>query len=148
MIPGANLFQTPNTEYQNVEKTPTIKGATPVKSSKTCFNCGKRGHFFLQCPNRRQLSTPTQGTTAPPNRNGSSTPTQAQQNYARGRVNQVTMKEAQTTATMVHGTFLINYFPSYSLLAIFSFLLLRISGRDSFLRVVALSHSKTSNFTM
>jgi hypothetical protein len=40
--------------------------------------------------------------------NESSTLSQAQQNYARGRVNQVTMEEAQNASTMEHGTSLIN----------------------------------------
>jgi hypothetical protein len=45
---------------------------------------------------------------ASPNRNGGTTSAQAQQNYAEGRVNQVTMLEAQDAATMVPGTSLVN----------------------------------------
>jgi hypothetical protein len=97
---------------QNVQRTPATQGAMLVKSSNICFNCGKPGHFALQCPNRCRSSTPTQGMTTPPNRNGSSTPTQAQQNYAGGRVNQVAMEKAQNAPTMVHGTSLINSIPS------------------------------------
>jgi hypothetical protein len=58
--------------------------------------------------NRRQSSTPTQGTIAPPNCNRNSTSIQAKQNYAQGRVNQVTMEEAQYAPTMVPSTFFIN----------------------------------------
>jgi hypothetical protein len=90
-----------------VQRTPTSQGATPVKIGKTCFNCEKPGHFPLQCPDRP--STPTQGTTAPPTRNGSSTLTQAQQNYAQGRVNQVTLEEAQNTSPMESDTHRINH---------------------------------------
>jgi hypothetical protein len=54
------------------------------------------------------LPTPEATLGPPPTRNGSSTPTQAQQNYGRGIVNQVTMEEAQNASTIEHGTSLIN----------------------------------------
>jgi hypothetical protein len=108
MIPCPNIIQTPTIGNQNLQKTLATQGATPVKSNKTCFNYGKPSPFALLCPDRRQPSTQTQGTTTPPKRNGSSTPTQAKQNYARGRVNQVIMEEAHSASTMVLGTSLIN----------------------------------------
>jgi hypothetical protein len=82
MIPCPNLIQTQNTENLNVQRTLATQGATPVKSGKTSFNCGKLGYFALQCPDRCQPSAPTQGATAPATRNGSSTLTQGLQNYA------------------------------------------------------------------
>jgi hypothetical protein len=108
MTPRHNDGQTPNTMNQSIQRAPATQGAMPMKACKTCFNYGKLGHFGLQCPDRHQPSTPTQGTTAPPNQNRNSTVTQAKQNYARGIVNQVTMEEAQYALTMVTGTFFVN----------------------------------------
>jgi hypothetical protein len=46
-----------------------------------------------------------EATSAPPRtRNGSSTPTQAHQNYAQGRVNQMSVEEAQNIPNVVPGT--------------------------------------------
>jgi hypothetical protein len=113
MIPRPNLFETPNTRNQSAQGTPTTPNATPNKVNTTCFNCGQKGHYANRCSSRRKSSTPTLGTPTPlPNRNGSSTPTQAQQNYARGRLNQVAMEEPQNATTMVPGTSLIKSIPS------------------------------------
>jgi hypothetical protein len=94
MIPRPNLFQTPNTRNQSAQGTPTTPNATPNKANTTCFNCGQNSHYANCCPSRRKSSTPTPGTPALLSHNGESTLTQAQQNYAQGRVNQVTMEEA------------------------------------------------------
>jgi hypothetical protein len=112
MIPRPNLFQTPNTGNQGAQGTPTTPNATPNKENTTCFNCGQKGHYANRCPSRCKSSTPTLGTPAPPSRNGDSTPTQAQQNYAKGRVNQVTMEEAQNAQVMEPGTSLVKSIPS------------------------------------
>jgi hypothetical protein len=104
MIPHPNLFQTLNTRNQSAERTPTTQNGSPKKMNTTCFNYGQKGHYANRCPSRCQSSTPTLGTHAPLNHNGSSTLTQAQQNYARGRLNQVITEEAQNTPTMVSDT--------------------------------------------
>jgi hypothetical protein len=92
---------------QSAQGIPTTQNATPNKENTTCFNYGQKGHYANHCPSRRQSSTSTLGMPTLPNCNGSSTLTQAQQNYARERVNQVTMEEAQNAPTVVPGTSLI-----------------------------------------
>jgi hypothetical protein len=112
MILWPNLFQSLSTRNQSAQGTPTTMIATSNKVNITCFNCGQKGHYANHCPSRCQSSTTTLGMPAPSTYNGSSTPTQAQQNYARGRVNQVAMEEIQNVITMMSGTSLMNSIPS------------------------------------
>jgi hypothetical protein len=107
MILCPNLFQTPNAGNQSAQETPTTPNAMLNKANTTCFNYGQKGHYANRCPSRRKSSTPTPRMPAPPSHNGDSTPTQAQQNYAQGRVNQVTMKEAQNGLITEPGTSLV-----------------------------------------
>jgi hypothetical protein len=104
MISCPNGYQIPDTGSHRVQRTIATQDTTLMNVGKTCFNYGRKGHFALQCPNRRQQSTPTQGMSPPPNHNGNSTLIQARQNYAQGRVNQVARTEAQDTLMKVHSS--------------------------------------------
>jgi hypothetical protein len=96
------------------QRTPTDHTSTQDPSHKKCYNCGQKGHFTNSYPNQRSRPPLTLEATSapPPTRNGSSTLTQAQQNYTRGRVNQVAMEEAQNATTMVPDTSLVNFIPT------------------------------------
>jgi hypothetical protein len=77
-----------------------------MQLEQKCYACGDKGHFANQCPNMRirspQHSAPT------PTRGANSVPVAAKQNYARGRVNHVTVEEAQEAPDVVIGRFFIN----------------------------------------
>jgi hypothetical protein len=98
MISLPNGYQTLDAGYHRVQRTPATQDTTLMKAGKTCFKCGRKDHFALQCPDRRQPSTPTQGMPPPPKCNGNSTPIQAKQDYVKRRVNQLAMKEAQNAS--------------------------------------------------
>jgi hypothetical protein len=87
-----------------------LQGPRPTILQPRTHCARNAGHFANSCPNSRSRPRlPPEATSAPPpTRNGSSTPAQAQQNYARGRVNQVALEEAHNATTMVPGTSLIN----------------------------------------
>jgi hypothetical protein len=127
MISCPNDYQTPDTENQNVQRTLANQNVIQAPPDKKCYNCEKKGHFTITCPNScsHPPLTLAANSTPPLNHNGDSNPVKAKQNYACGRVNQVAMEEAQNAPTVVTGTFLVNLNPVPG--ALF-FSTLRISG--------------------
>jgi hypothetical protein len=66
-----------------------------------CFKCGMNGHLAQQCPNKPSAL----------GAGGQSRP-QGQQNYTYGKVNHVTIEEAQQAQYVVLGMFLASSHPA------------------------------------
>jgi hypothetical protein len=73
-----------------------------------CYACGEKGHLTNQCPNPCPRPNQPATTTPAPTRGANSVPVAARQNYARGRVNNVAVEEAQEAPDIVIGIFFIN----------------------------------------
>jgi hypothetical protein len=93
-----------------------VRNTTPVQPSG-CFKCGKLGHYANNCP-KRVMHTPQRDSG---NRSGQpssqartpQTPSKrGQQNYVCGRVNHVSVEQAQNNSGVVLGTFPINSVPA------------------------------------
>jgi hypothetical protein len=87
-------------------------------------------------------------STPPPNHNGSSSLTQDRQNYAYGKVNHVTVEEAQNTPTIVPSTFFMNSNPILTIPLDLFFSPPENLGARFLLSGVVLSHAKILNFRM
>jgi hypothetical protein len=70
--------------------------------------CLWRESFANQCPNSRACSPQIVVSTPTPTRGANSIPVAAKQNYARGRVNHVTVEEAHGALDIVIDMFFVN----------------------------------------
>jgi hypothetical protein len=115
--------QTPRAPIQQQNRPNNASGApvrntTPVQPSG-CFKCGEWGHYANNCP-KRGMQTPQKGSGQRPGksshqaRTGNSTPqgNRAQQNYVRGKINHVTVEQAQEAKLcLVHSLSTLNLHP-------------------------------------
>jgi hypothetical protein len=106
VIQCPNNLQTPAAGNQSVQTTQATQD--PQQANHRCYNCGEQGHYTNRCPNLRTHVNQSAIATAAPTRGANSVPVAAKQNYARGRVNQVAVEEAQEAPDVVIGMFLIN----------------------------------------
>jgi hypothetical protein len=90
-----------------VQKPPATHTVTQNPTDRCCFNCGERGHLANACPKPRACPNQTPTTHSAPSHNNS-TPMIARQNYARGRIIQVAIEDAQEAPDVVLCTFLFN----------------------------------------
>jgi hypothetical protein len=110
--PQHSSQQTPHApnHHQDHSEAP-VRSNSPVRPNG-CFNCGEFGHYANICP-KRNMQTPQKdngqrfGQPLSQARIGDSTylGNRGQLNYARGRVNHVTTKQAQDAPGFVLDTF-------------------------------------------
>jgi hypothetical protein len=65
-----------------------------MQADRRCYNYGETGHYASRCPNMRTRANQTATATPAPTYGVNSILITAKQNYARGRVNHVVVKEA------------------------------------------------------
>jgi hypothetical protein len=105
-MPCPSTSQTLIAGNQNIPRT---QGAqNPLPGERRCFTCGEKGHFTNQCPNPCNRPPLAAASTPAPTRGVNSVPIAARQNFVHGKVNHVTVEEAQEAPDVVIGTFSIN----------------------------------------
>jgi hypothetical protein len=78
------------------------------QADSRCFNYGEKGHYANRCPNLRTRANQPATATPAPTCGANSVLVATKQNYAHGRVNPVTLEEAQEAPDVVIGRFSVN----------------------------------------
>jgi hypothetical protein len=102
----SNTSKMPTAGNQNVQRTQAAQN--PLQGEQRCFACGEKCHFANQCPNPHSRPPQTAVSTPAPTRGVNSVPVASRQNYVRGKVNHIAVKEAQEAPDVVIGTFFVN----------------------------------------
>jgi hypothetical protein len=111
--------QTPHAPSHHQDRSGAPMRSNSLVRPNGCFNCGELGHYANICP-KHNMQTPQKdngqrfGQPLSQARIWNSTyrGNRGQQNYARGRVNHVTTKQAQDAPGVVLGMFSINSVPT------------------------------------
>jgi hypothetical protein len=106
VIQCPNNFQTPTAENYSIQRTQVAPN--PLQADHRCYNCGEKGHYASRCPNPRTHANQTAAATLAPTLGVNSVSITGNQNYTHGRVNHVTVEEAQEAPNVVIGMFFIN----------------------------------------
>jgi hypothetical protein len=106
VIQCPNNLQTPAARNQSVQRTQATHD--PQQVDHRCYNCGEKGDYANRCPNSHTRANQSAIATPAPTHGANSVPVAAKQNYARGKVNHVAVKEAQEAPDVVIGMFLVN----------------------------------------
>jgi hypothetical protein len=106
VIQHPNNLQTLTAGNQSVQRTQTAQDQLQV--DRRCYNYGEKGHYANRCPNPHTHANQTATATPTPTSGAISISVVAKQNYACGRVNHVTVEEAQKAPDVVIGMFVVN----------------------------------------
>jgi hypothetical protein len=106
VIQCPNNLQTLTARNQSVQRTQATQD--PQQADRRCYNCGEKGHYANRCPNLCTRANQPAVATPTRTRGANSVPFATKQNYTQGRVNHVTVEEAQEAIDVVIGIFFIN----------------------------------------